>query len=87
MGPMASGVVLVTIVWGYPLLRVPARWPGDLWGARKPLAAIIVLRSALTAPTAVVWNLPSLLAIGFPFGAAEPGALLWLKINPKEQPA
>ena len=85
IGPLASGGVLATIVWGYALLHVPAGWPGDLWRARKVLSAIIVLRSALTAPMAVVWNLPSLLAIGFLFGAAEPGALLWLKINPKEQ--
>lgn len=73
-GPMAMGAVFTAFIWGYALFHIPTGWLGDLWGARKVLTAIVVLWSAFTAATAGAWNLSSLLAIRFLFGAAEAGA-------------
>ena len=74
LGPMAMGAVFTAFVWGYALLHVPAGWLGDRFGARRVLAAIVLLWSAFTAATAMAWNLASLLVVRFLFGAAEAGA-------------
>ena len=74
IGPMAMGWVFSAFVVGYALFHVPAGWLGDRFGARRVLAAIVVLWSAFTCLTAAAWNLPSLLVIRFLFGAAEAGA-------------
>ena len=74
IGPMAMGGVFTAFIWGYALLHVPVGWLGDLWGARRVLTVIVALWSAFIAATAAAWNLSSLLAIRFLFGAAEAGA-------------
>jgi MFS family permease len=74
LSPMNMGLVFSAFVWGYALFHVPAGWLGDRVGARRVLAGIVVLWSAFTAATALAWNLASLLAIRFLFGAAEAGA-------------
>ncbi len=74
LGPMAMGSVFMAFVWGYALFNIPGGWLCDRYGARRVLAAIVVLWSAFTASTAAAWNLTSLLAIRFLFGAAEAGA-------------
>jgi len=74
LSPMDMGWLFSAFVWGYALFHVPSGWLGDRIGARKMLAAIVVLWSAFTAATVLAWNLPSLLAIRFLFGAAEAGA-------------
>ena len=61
-------------MWGYALLHVPAGWMGDRYGARRVLAAIVILWSAFTAATALAWNLASIMVLRFLFGAAEAGA-------------
>jgi MFS family permease len=74
LSPMDMGWIFSAFVWGYALFHVPAGWLGDRLGARRVLAGIVTLWSAFTAATALAWNLPSLLAIRFLFGAAEAGA-------------
>ena len=74
IGPMAMGWIFSAFVWGYALFHVPSGWLGDRIGARRVLAAIVVLWSAFTAATALAWNLTSLMVIRFLFGAAESGA-------------
>jgi MFS family permease len=74
LGPLAMGWVFSAFVWGYALFHIPAGWLGDRFGARRVLAAIVVLWSAFTAATGCAWNLVSMLAIRFLFGAAEAGA-------------
>ena len=73
-GPMALGAVFMAFVWGYALFNIPSGFLGDRFGARRVLAAIVVLWSGFTAATAAAWSLPSLLAIRFLFGSAEAGA-------------
>jgi MFS family permease len=72
--PLALGWIFSAFVLGYALFHVPAGWLGDRLGARRVLAAIVVLWSVFTVLTATAWNLRSLLAIRFLFGAAEAGA-------------
>jgi MFS family permease len=74
LGPMAMGSIFMAFVWGYALFNIPGGWLCDRYGARRVLAAIVVLWSAFTAATAAAWNLASLFVIRFLFGAAEAGA-------------
>jgi len=74
LGPAAMGGVFTAFVWGYALVNLPAGALGDRYGARRVLSGIVVLWSVFTAATAAAWNLLSLLAIRFLFGAAEGGA-------------
>jgi MFS family permease len=74
LSPLAMGWVFSAFVWGYALFHIPMGWLGDRWGARRVLAAIVVLWSACTAGTALAWSFASLLAIRCLFGAAEAGA-------------
>ncbi|MCW5977743.1 MAG: MFS transporter [Bryobacteraceae bacterium] len=72
--PMAMGWVFSAFVWGYALFHIPFGWLGDIAGPRRVLSGIVLLWSAFTAATAAAWNLASMLAIRFLFGAAEAGA-------------
>lgn len=58
----------------YAIFEIPTGWWGDRIGTRRVLARIVVWWSAFTALTGAVWNLPSLLAARFLFGAGEAGA-------------
>jgi MFS family permease len=72
--PMAMGWVFSAFVWGYALFHIPSGWLGDTVGPRRVLTGIVLLWSMFTAATAAAWNLASMLAIRFLFGAAEAGA-------------
>jgi sugar phosphate permease len=74
ISPLQMGWIFSAFVWGYALLHVPTGVLGDRKGPRKVLSWIVVLWSAFTAATALAWNLTSMLAIRFLFGAAESGA-------------
>jgi MFS family permease len=74
LGPMAMGWIFSAFVWGYALFHVPTGWLADRMGPRRVLASIVILWSGFTALTAAAWNLPSMLAVRFLFGAAEAGA-------------
>jgi MFS family permease len=58
----------------YALLEMPVGWLGDRLGSRKILSRIIVCCAVLTALTGMAWNLTSLVAVRFLFGAGEAGA-------------
>jgi MFS family permease len=74
LSPVAMGGVFMAFVWGYAAFSLPVGWVGDRFGSRKVLAVIVVLWSTFTSATAATWNLSSLIAARFLFGAAESGA-------------
>ena len=74
IGPMGMSWIFSAFVWGYALFHLPAGWLGDRFGPRRVLAGIVLLWSAFTGTTAAAWNLASMVAIRFAFGAAEAGA-------------
>lgn len=67
------GYVFAAFTWGYAIFEVPGGWLGDRIGARKVLTRIVLWWSFFTAATGFAWNLGSLLATRFLFGAGEAG--------------
>lgn len=67
------GYVFAAFTWGYALFEVPGGWLGDRIGARKVLTRIVLWWSFFTAATGWAWNLGTLLATRFLFGAGEAG--------------
>jgi MFS family permease len=57
----------------YALFEVPLGLLGDRLGVRRVLARVVLAWSAFTALTGAAWNVPSLVAIRFLFGAGEAG--------------
>lgn len=74
LSALEMGWIFGIFVWGYAAFHVPTGWLGDRVGPRRVLSAIVLAWSAFTALTAAAWNLTSMLAIRFLFGAAESGA-------------
>jgi MFS family permease len=69
-----ASYVLMAFTLAYGLFEVPTgRW-GDLLGARRVLTRISVWWSVFTALSGACWNLGSLVAVRFLFGAGEAGA-------------
>jgi ACS family glucarate transporter-like MFS transporter len=58
----------------YAFFEVPSGWFGDRLGPRKVLSRIALFWVGFTALTGAAWNLPSLVAARFFFGAGEAGA-------------
>jgi len=58
----------------YAFFEVPTGWLGDRLGPRKVLTRIMLCWFAFTALTGAAWNLGSLAAFRFFFGAGEAGA-------------
>lgn len=58
----------------YALFEVPSGWLGDKLGSRKILIRIVLFWITFTALTGAAWNLASLIAFRFFFGAGEAGA-------------
>jgi MFS family permease len=82
-GPIAADLGLTSVQMGYVfgastmaygVFGVLSGWLGDLFGPRKVLTRIVLVWSFFTAATGRAWNLSSLLAAQFLFGAAESGA-------------
>ncbi len=67
------GWVFSAFGWMYALCQIPGGFPGDRWGARKVLAAIVVAWSLFTAATGAVWSLFSLILSRGCFGAFQAG--------------
>jgi ACS family glucarate transporter-like MFS transporter len=67
------GMVFSAFAIAYALFEIPGGWLGDWIGPRKVLMRIVVWWSAFTALTGAMWNLPSMLAARFLFGAGEAG--------------
>ncbi len=57
----------------YALFEIPGGWMGDWMGPRKVLMRIVLWWSAFTALTGWAWNLTSMWAVRFLFGAGEAG--------------
>ncbi len=67
------GYVFSAFALAYALFEIPGGWMGDWMGPRKVLMRIVVWWSAFTALTGAMWNLASMLACRFLFGAGEAG--------------
>ena len=66
-----TGLVLGAFGLSYALFEIPMGLLGDKLGVRWVLSQLVLIWSAFTALTGAVWNLASLWAIRFLFGAGE----------------
>src|SRR5277367_3852552 len=67
------GLIFGAFGLSYALFEIPMGLLGDRLGVRRVLAQIVFAWSAFTALTGAAWNVPSLYAIRFLFGAGEAG--------------
>jgi MFS transporter, ACS family, glucarate transporter len=67
------GLVFGAFGLAYALFEIPVGLFGDRLGVRRALAQIVLAWSAFTALTGAAWNVTSLVAIRFLFGAGEAG--------------
>ena len=68
-----TGLVLGAFGLSYALFEIPMGLLGDKLGVRWVLSQLVLIWSLFTAMTGAVWNLASLWAIRFLFGAGEAG--------------
>jgi ACS family glucarate transporter-like MFS transporter len=73
LNPIEMGLAFSAFAWGYALFEIPGGWLGDWIGPRKVLMRIVIWWSFFTAATGWVWNVASLWATRFLFGAGEAG--------------
>jgi ACS family glucarate transporter-like MFS transporter len=71
--PIDMGLAFSAFAWSYALFEIPGGWLGDWLGPRTVLMRIVLWWSFFTAATGWVWNLASLWATRFLFGAGEAG--------------
>ena len=84
-----TGLVLGAFGLSYALFEIPMGLLGDKLGVRWVLSQLVLIWSAFTALTGAAWNLTSLWAIRFLFGAGEAGCFpnltrmlsAWLPLN------
>ena len=74
LSKLQMGAVFSAFTLAYAAFEVPSGWWGDVAGARRVLARIVVWWSLFTALTGATWNFLSLVACRFLFGAGEAGA-------------
>jgi MFS transporter, ACS family, glucarate transporter len=67
------GLIFGAFGLSYALFEIPMGLLGDRLGVRRVLAQIVLAWSAFTALTGAVWNVTSLYAVRFLFGAGEAG--------------
>ncbi|MCP5111014.1 MAG: MFS transporter [bacterium] len=67
------GLALSAFAVAYALFQVPGGWMSDWKGPRRVLTVIVVWWSVFTAATGWTWNLVSLVAARFGFGAGQGG--------------
>src|SRR5258708_20191609 len=68
-----TGLVLGAFGLSYALFEIPMGLLGDKLGVRWVLSQLVLIWSVFTALTGAAWNLSSLWAIRFLFGAGEAG--------------
>jgi MFS family permease len=68
-----TGMVLGAFGLSYALFEIPMGLLGDKLGVRWVLSQLVLIWSVFTAMTGAVWNLASLWAVRFLFGAGEAG--------------
>jgi ACS family glucarate transporter-like MFS transporter len=73
LSPVEMGYVFSAFGLAYALFELPGGLYCDRKGPRKALTRIVVWWSAFTAATGAAWNLASLWATRFLFGAGEAG--------------
>ena len=67
------GLVFGAFGLAYALFEIPMGLRGDRLGVRRALSQIVLAWTAFTALTGAAWNLTSLVAFRFLFGAGEAG--------------
>ena len=67
------GLAFSAFSLAYGLFEIPGGWLGDRIGPRKVLMRVVLMWSFFTAATGFAWNLISLVATRFLFGAGEAG--------------
>ena len=67
------GLIFGAFGLSYALFEIPMGLLGDRLGVKRVLTRIVLAWSACTALTGAAWNVPSLYAIRFLFGAGEAG--------------
>ncbi|MFC5863304.1 MFS transporter [Acidicapsa dinghuensis] len=67
------GLVFGAFGLAYALFEIPMGLLGDRLGVRRTLTQIVLAWSAFTALTGAAWNVTSMVAIRFLFGAGEAG--------------
>nr|MCU0982748.1 MFS transporter [Pirellulaceae bacterium] len=65
--------VFSAFTFAYAAFEIPGGWLGDLIGPRKVLMRVVMMWSLFTAATGWAWNMTSLVAFRFLFGAGEAG--------------
>jgi sugar phosphate permease len=68
------GIVFSVFLWAYALAQITTGWCADRFGPRLVLLIIVPFWSVMTAMTAVVSGVVSLVVVRFVFGLAEAGA-------------
>ena len=68
-----TGLVLGAFGLSYALFEIPMGLLGDKLGVRWVLSQLVLIWSAFTALTGAAWNLWSMWAVRFLFGAGEAG--------------
>ncbi|HET7086592.1 MAG TPA: MFS transporter [Rhizomicrobium sp.] len=84
-----KGMVLAIFGLSYALFEIPMGLWGDKRGVRRVLSQLVLIWSTFTALIGAAWNLSSLLALRFLFGAGEAGCFpnltrmlsAWLPLN------
>src|SRR5205085_10810271 len=72
--PALLAVAFSAFSLAYALFEIPSGWFGDRLGPRKVLSRIMVCWAVFSAVTGAAWNISSLVAFRFLFGAGEAGA-------------
>ncbi|WP_263352402.1 MFS transporter [Acidicapsa acidisoli] len=67
------GLIFGAFGLSYAIFEIPMGLLGDRLGVKRVLAQIVLAWSACTALTGAAWNVPSMYAIRFLFGAGEAG--------------
>jgi MFS transporter, ACS family, glucarate transporter len=67
------GLIFGAFALSYALFEIPMGLRGDRLGVKRVLTQIVLAWSACTALTGAAWNVTSLVAIRFLFGAGEAG--------------
>src|SRR5580692_4956166 len=67
------GLIFGAFALSYALFEIPMGLLGDRLGVKRVLTQIVLAWSACTALTGAAWNVTSLVAIRFLFGAGEAG--------------
>ncbi len=69
------GLIFGAFTIAYGIFEIPTGHWGDRFGSRGVITRIVIWWSAFTSLTGFAWNMSSMVAVRFLFGAGEAGAL------------